>query len=415
MSRQGERSRKRWSRVRFGDVVRLSSERCIDPVAAGIDRYVGLEHLEPGDLRIRSWGNVADGVTFTNRFRSGQVLFGKRRAYQRKVAIAEFDGICSSDIYVFEPVDELLLPELLPFICQTDGFFEHALKTSAGSLSPRTNWTSLADYEFDLPPHEVQASLARVIQCAVDSLNSANHAASAANRLALPVFCQLVGIDPALDIRAITAGEINQSTQGIPFRRVNEIGDPERQSVQVGPFGGSVSSQYFADEGVPVLKINNISDDGMFDPSSLVHLERSHALTLAERYAVKGGDVITAAQAVIGRTAIVPDEMSGAIISQHLVRIAVNREVCLPEWLHMCFHAPLVLQQLRSVVQGGTRAGLNSADVRSVVIPLPSLMEQSRILRCVSPVRTAGDAFRARALKLQSIRTHLLKALENSA
>jgi type I restriction enzyme S subunit len=67
--------------VRFGDVVRLSTERCTDPLAQGIDRYVGLEHLEPGDLRIRSWGNVADGVTFTNRFRPGQVLFGKRRAY----------------------------------------------------------------------------------------------------------------------------------------------------------------------------------------------------------------------------------------------------------------------------------------------------------------------------------------------
>jgi type I restriction enzyme S subunit len=146
-----------WTRVRFGDVVRLSTERCTDPTAAGIDRYVGLEHLEPGDLRIRVWGNVADGVTFTNRFRPGQVLFGKRRAYQRKVAVAEFDGICSSDIYVFEPVDDLLLPELLPFICQTDGFFEHALKTSAGSLSPRTNWTSLADYEFDLPPIQEQS------------------------------------------------------------------------------------------------------------------------------------------------------------------------------------------------------------------------------------------------------------------
>jgi type I restriction enzyme S subunit len=74
-------SREGWTRVRFGDVVRLSTERCTDPLAQGIDRYVGLEHLEPGDLRIRSWGNVADGVTFTNRFRPGQVLFGKRRAY----------------------------------------------------------------------------------------------------------------------------------------------------------------------------------------------------------------------------------------------------------------------------------------------------------------------------------------------
>jgi type I restriction enzyme, S subunit len=164
MTQRKSRSREGWTRVRFGDVVRLATERCTDPLGAGIERYVGLEHLEPGDLRIRSWGNVADGVTFTNRFRPGQVLFGKRRAYQRKVAVADFDGICSSDIYVFEPSDDRLLPDLLPFICQTDGFFEHALKTSAGSLSPRTNWTSLSDYEFDLPPAEEQRRRLQVLK-----------------------------------------------------------------------------------------------------------------------------------------------------------------------------------------------------------------------------------------------------------
>lgn len=156
MTHRKTRSREGWTRVRFGDVVRLATERCADPLAAGIGRYVGLEHLEPSDLRIRTWGNVADGVTFTNRFHPGQVLFGKRRAYQRKVAVADFDGVCSGDIYVFEPADDRLLPELLPFICQTEGFFEHALKTSAGSLSPRTNWKSLQEYEFDLPPVEEQ-------------------------------------------------------------------------------------------------------------------------------------------------------------------------------------------------------------------------------------------------------------------
>ena len=67
-----------WRRVKFGDVVRLSKARSKDPMADGIERYVGLEHLEPGDLRIRRWGNVADGVTFTSVFRPGQVLFGKR-------------------------------------------------------------------------------------------------------------------------------------------------------------------------------------------------------------------------------------------------------------------------------------------------------------------------------------------------
>ena len=128
--------RRRATQLESGPAIRKSD---------GFERYVGLEHLDPGDLKIRRWGNVSDGTTFTNVFRAGQVLFGKRRAYQRKVAVADFDGVCSGDIYVFEPKNEHLLPELLPFICQTDGFFEHAVGTSAGSLSPRTNWDSLAD------------------------------------------------------------------------------------------------------------------------------------------------------------------------------------------------------------------------------------------------------------------------------
>ena len=144
-----------WRRVKFGDVVRLNKETSKNPLTDGLERYVGLEHLEPGDLRIRSWGDVADGTTFTNRFRSRHVLFGKRRAYQRKIAVADFDGVCSGDIYVLESKDPtVLLSELLPFLCQTDSFFDHAVGTSAGSLSPRTNWKSLAKYEFALPPLE---------------------------------------------------------------------------------------------------------------------------------------------------------------------------------------------------------------------------------------------------------------------
>lgn len=154
-----------WQQVRFGDVVRLNTERVADPVAEGVERYVGLEHLTPEDLRIRSWGLVAEGTTFTNYFRPGQVLFGKRRAYQRKVAVADFSGVCSGDIYVFESKDpQVLLPELLPFICQTEGFFSYAVSTSAGSLSPRTNWTQLANYEFALPPLEEQRRMVTVLQ-----------------------------------------------------------------------------------------------------------------------------------------------------------------------------------------------------------------------------------------------------------
>jgi type I restriction enzyme, S subunit len=168
-----------WRRVKFGEVVRLNKESCKDPTAEGIARYVGLEHIEPDDLRLRSWGDVASGITFTNRVRPGQVLFGKRRAYQRKVAVADFDAVCSGDIYVLECAKpEWLLPGLLPFVCQTDTFFEHAVGTSAGSLSPRTNWTSLAGYEFVLPPMEDQLRWARELAAVEKALADARSAAS---------------------------------------------------------------------------------------------------------------------------------------------------------------------------------------------------------------------------------------------
>jgi type I restriction enzyme S subunit len=162
-----------WTKVKFGEVVRLCKDRSSDPEADGIERYVGLEHLEPEDLRIRSWGLVAEGTTFTSRFKPGQVLFGKRRAYQRKVAVADFEGVCSGDIYVLESSDsKYLLPELLPFICQTDQFFEYAVGTSAGSLSPRTNWKQLQNFKLFLPALDEQYQILQFLQGIEKSIHS---------------------------------------------------------------------------------------------------------------------------------------------------------------------------------------------------------------------------------------------------
>ena len=162
-------NRKNWTRVRFDDVVENLNETC-DPAEAGLERVIAMEHLEPGSLHVRAWGNVADGTTFTRRCRPGQVLFGKRRAYQRKVAVAEFDAVVSGDIYVLAPKGDRLLPELLPFLCLSERFFQHAVGTSAGSLSPRTNWSSLASFEFDLPPLDQQRRIAEILW-AMDEAN----------------------------------------------------------------------------------------------------------------------------------------------------------------------------------------------------------------------------------------------------
>ena len=157
----------RWGIVKFGDMVKNTNLIERVPEATGIKRIIGLEHLDSENLHIRRWNTTENGTSFSRKFVPGQTLFGKRRAYQRKVAFAEFEGLCSGDILTFQTKDEkALLPELLPFICQSDAFFEHALDTSAGSLSPRTSWKALKDFKFRLPPTKEQKRITEILWAA---------------------------------------------------------------------------------------------------------------------------------------------------------------------------------------------------------------------------------------------------------
>ena len=152
-----------WKIYNFGDIALNLKVTVKDPLSEGFERYVGLEHIIPGNIHIKSWGKISDGTTFTRVFCKGHVLFGKRRAYQKKAAIAEFDGVCSGDILVFEANEEYLISDLLPFITQSDKFFDYAVKTSAGSLSPRTKYKDLAKLKFKLPPLDEQKRLAGLL------------------------------------------------------------------------------------------------------------------------------------------------------------------------------------------------------------------------------------------------------------
>lgn len=144
------------SKVLLGDVAAERRETC----KGSKDGYptVGLEHLTPEEITLTSWDD-SSGNTFTKMFHKGDVLFGRRRAYLKKAAVAPFDGICSGDITVITAKPDYLLPELLPFIIQNDALFDFAVEKSAGSLSPRVKWEHLKNYEFSLPDMEKQHEL----------------------------------------------------------------------------------------------------------------------------------------------------------------------------------------------------------------------------------------------------------------
>ena len=160
-----------WKKVKFGDVVIEPKETCKDIDLEGIEHVVGLEHIDSGDIHLRKSATTEESTTFTKKFRKGDVLFGRRRAYLKKAAKAEFDGICSGDITVFR-AQKNLLPELLPFIVNNDKFFDYAIKHSAGGLSPRVKFKDLSNYEFLLPPKEEQAKIAGLFLVMDDVIQS---------------------------------------------------------------------------------------------------------------------------------------------------------------------------------------------------------------------------------------------------
>ncbi len=154
-----------WKMVKFGDIAQNVAVR-VDPADAKTDVYVGLEHLDPSTIHLRQWGHPTDVTGQKLAFKKGDVIFGRRRAYQRKLAVAEFDGICSAHAMVVRAKPKMILPEFLPFFLQSDMFMERAIEISVGSLSPTINWKTLKVQEFPLPPIDEQKRIAEILWAA---------------------------------------------------------------------------------------------------------------------------------------------------------------------------------------------------------------------------------------------------------
>jgi len=155
-------NREKWSVIRFDQMAECLTVR-VEPSETTLERYVGLEHLDPETLKISRWGTPSDVIGEKLHFWPGDIIFGKRRAYQKKLAVADFEGICSAHAMVLRARPEIVLPEFLPFFMQSDMFFERALSISVGSLSPTINWGTLAKQEFPLPPLDEQRRIAEIL------------------------------------------------------------------------------------------------------------------------------------------------------------------------------------------------------------------------------------------------------------
>lgn len=154
---------KGWQMVKFGDIAKHISKR-VEPSETDLEIYVGLEHLDPDSLKIKRHGVPSDVEGQKLLVKKGQIIFGKRRAYQRKVAVADWDCICSAHAMVLEANPENIIPEFLPFFMQSDVFMNRAVAISEGSLSPTIKWKTLTTQSFLFPDIEHQEKILRTFQ-----------------------------------------------------------------------------------------------------------------------------------------------------------------------------------------------------------------------------------------------------------
>ena len=180
------------AKYRFEQIAINSTEKK-KPVEEDRFTYLGLEHLDSGSLKVTRFGSEVAPIGEKLVMHKGDVLFGKRRAYQKKVAIAPFDGIFSAHGMVLRPREDVIDKSFFPLFISSDYFLDAAIKISVGSLSPTINWRDLKTLEFELPDLATQRKLAETLWSINDTMEAYKNLISATDELVKSQFIEMFG------------------------------------------------------------------------------------------------------------------------------------------------------------------------------------------------------------------------------
>lgn len=371
-----------WTRVAFGDVAVSVNDRIDNPLDAGVERYVGLEHLDSDSLAIRRWASPSAVTATKLLFRRGDIIFGRRRVYQRKLAVANFDGICSAHALVLRAKSKVVLPEFLPFFMQSAVFMERAKAISVGSLSPTINWRTLAKEEFDLPPLDEQRRMAHLlvrIEAASRALHDAHAALTVIRKsLLMHSFGQLL-TDRA--VRKLPVGQIGEVLLG-------------RQRAPQHEDGPSMH---------PYLRAANVFD-GYIDTADVKSMNFSPGEY--EQYKVRNGDILlvegNSSRYVVGRSAIFRSEIPCPCFQNTLLRFRPGPEV-LSQYAHQYFQYCVYTGSFAAIAKQTSIAHLGAQNLTNLLIPLPNRNRQTELSRHLSAVDSALPSAVEREQDLRSL------------
>jgi type I restriction enzyme, S subunit len=350
--------RAEWKRFAFGAFAESVNDR-VEPADAADEIYVGLEHLEPQDLHIRRWGKGSDVIGTKLRFRKGDLIFGRRRAYQRKLAVAGFDGICSAHAMVVRAKSDVVLPEFLPFLMMSGRFMRRAVEISVGSLSPTINWTALKSEEFFLPTLRQQRRIAEALTIAQDVTETRTTLLDA-TRAARDAFAASafsgVNIRSAIEpLRSARLGDVFQvQTGGTPSRGKSEYWGGNIPWIKTGEI--NYSDIYDSEEKITALGLEK-SAARLFPPDSILMALYGQGPTL-------------------GRVARLRVQAS---VNQACAVIFPTKEYSMRYLYH---YLAGQYSEIRGLARGASQPNINALIVKDFAIPVAKI-EQQRAVEAV--------------------------------
>ncbi len=305
---------------------------------------VGLEHLAPGEVTLSAWEQNTEN-TFTKSFVSGDVLFGRRRAYLKKAAMAPFNGICSGDITVIRAIPDYLSPNLLPFLIQNDDLFDFAVGKSAGSLSPRVKWEHLSTYDFTLPDLGEQEKTAAVLWSIEETCQAYKHLLGETDALVKAEFDRLVTENEDKTVKLQDLLVQNKKTERITSTK-------REKYISVALYGKGISERDVGEDDIKAFTATRVHE-GQF-VYCRIWLRK-------------------------GAAGIVPAELDGAVVSNEFPSFDIKKDRILPAFLMYSILDDNFLTKIGDGSKGSTSKQRIKENVfLDYSIVLPSLEAQDR-------------------------------------
>ena len=350
------------AKYRF-DQIAINSTEKKKPVEEDRFTYLGLEHLDSGSLKVSRFGSEVAPIGEKLIMHKGDVLFGKRRAYQKKVAIAPFDGIFSAHGMVLRPKEDVIDKDFFPLFISSDYFLDAAIKISVGSLSPTINWRDLKELEFELPDLDTQRRLAAVLWSMNETMDSYKELIAATDELVKSQFIEMFG-DP------------KNSDDAVSFETAFTIRDDLRK-----PINDAVRSEMHTGQLYPYYGANGQVD------SINEYLMDCDAICLAEDCGAYGAGEHTSYI------------VSGKCWVNNHAHVLIPKECCDIEFANVYFR----ILDMTEYVNGTTRLKLTQAKMKMLPMILPSLDEQREFASFVQ--QSDKSKFAARMCSNSNLKT----------